>query len=493
MAAGARRLTAKDIVPLLVAGLMAALLAAPAPAAGAQRTHAGVPHVERSGERRYIADEQGNELLLRGMNVNGLIEYPDFFQQAVEVRREDLREMATLGFNFLRLPISWSRLEPRPDRFDHSYLQEIARIVSWAEQEGLRVLIDFHQDRYNRNLRPGDEADGAPDWATLTDGQPCLESFFTSPCSVAALDHFWNDTVVAGKGLQQHYLEALLAVSRRLRTDRRLLGIELMNEPTFGSVGPPVFERTQLWPFYRRLIAGLRADGEQRMIWFGPNILRDVTDFDVGIPERFSDDPNLVYAPHIYTGIFNSGGAAEMLASFAAAESEARIYGAAWVDAEWGGGTDESREAKLALHDAFLVGSGAWMWKQQPGFYDWHTVEVDGTLRDDSLRAQQLSRPHADAVPGELLSTRYEDGRLLVRMRSHGGEARLWSGTDVLRGGPNLLDRPLTEIRIDGRRTTARVEAKGFRIGETALLGFRLSVQVPPGEHLIELLSGGRP
>jgi endoglycosylceramidase len=449
------------------------------------------PHVERSGDRRYIADERNREILLRGINSNALVQYPDYFQQTVPMHRSDLEEMAALGFNFLRLPINWSLLAPSPGAISKEYLKRIGRIVGWAQDEGIRVLIDFHQDRYNRNLRPGDEADGAPDWATLTDGQPCEVSFFTSPCSRAAYDNFWNNAEVHGKPLQAHYLDALLAVSRYLRDDRKLLGIELMNEPTFGSTNSPDFEREQLWPFYERMIKGLRRDGERRMIWFEPSILRDVVDFDPGQPERFSRDRNLVYAPHIYTGTFNGGGLPELQSSIAAADREARAYGAAWVDGEWGGGSDEAAETlrgqKLDLLDEYRAGSGFWMWKQRPGFYNWQTVGVDGELRDDSLRAQQLSRPHVDAVPGELLSTQLEDGTLTTRLRGPGGRARFWSGTVVESGGTNLLPEALTRVSIDGRKVRSRARLREFESGDTSLTGYRVSIDVPRGTHTVKL------
>jgi hypothetical protein len=413
----------------------------------------------------------------------------------VPLLEDDFREMEALGFNFLRLPINWSRLEPEPGRFSKPYLDRIERKVTGAERHGLRVVVDFHQDRYNRNLRPGDEADGAPDWATLTDGEPCIEGLpLTSPCSVAAYDHFWENTSVAGKPLQDHYRDALLKVSRRLRDHNGMLGIELMNEPTPGSTQSPAFEREQLWPFERRMIRALRKDGERRMIWFGPNILRDVVDRDVGEPERFSRDRNLVYAPHIYTGTFNGGDEPELEASYAAAVDEARRYDAALVDAEWGGGSDEKaermREANLDLQDEHLVGSGFWMWKQKPGFYNWHTVEEDGALRDDSMRAQQLSRPHVNSVPGRLLSTDYENGSLRARVRSRGGRAELWSGTVVLRGGETSLERPLIRAAIDGQRVRARRFRVGYRPHAVGLIGYRVRVRVPRGVHEIELRPG---
>lgn len=476
----------------VVLPLLAALWLAPPAVASHQK---GWPHVVRAHGRRYIADEHGRELILRGVNVNGLIQYSSRYRETVPIHRSDLREMAALGFNFLRLPINWSRLEPWPGRFSRPYLNRIAHVVRWAETSGLRVVVDFHQDRYNRRLRPGDEADGAPDWATFTDGLPCLSTPLTSPCSVAAYDHFWSsDRRVAGRTLQQHYLSALRTVSRRLRSDHRLLGFELMNEPTFGSTGPPAFEREQLWPFYRRMIAGLRHAGERRMLWFEPSILRDALDRDAGEPRRFSRDPDLVYAPHIYTGTFSSGGIPQLRDSFAAAARESRAYGAAWVDDEWGGGATPARDRfharELDLQDRYRVGGAFWIWKQPRGFYNWQVVQRDGRLRHDTLRAQQLSRPHVDAIAGRLRATAYRHGRLVARTGGHGGTAVLWSGTVVRRGGPSLLRRPLVRPFVDGRRVRGALHAKRFATRRVSLLGYRVKVRVPAGRHRIELRPG---
>jgi hypothetical protein len=283
-------------------------------------------------------------------------------------------------------------------------------------------------------------------------------------------------------------------VSRTLRDHRRLLGLELMNEPTFGSTGSPQFEREQLWPFYNRMIDGLRRDGETRMIWFEPNIVRDVIDFDPGQPEPFSDDGNLVYAPHIYTGVFNGGDLDQLRASYAAAAEEAAVYEAPWVDGEWGGGADPAGEerlvANLDLQNDYVIGSGFWMWKQRPGFYDWHTVEPDGSLRQDSMRAQQLSRPHLDAAPGRIVATEWDGRGLVSTVRGKGGTARAWSGTVVRRGGGSLIKRPRVRVRVDGEPVSSRRSPKRFVTDEVALGGYRVSFRIPGGRHEIELLPG---
>lgn len=475
--------------------LVVALAASGNASAASKKPASSSPKVVHVEDRSYIGDDRGREMLLRGINSNSLVEYPDYFQQTIPLKRADVQQMAALGFNFLRLPINWSLLEPQPDRFSGAYLKQIDQIVGWAEAEGLSVLVDFHQDRYNKNLRPPDEADGAPEWATETDGNECTYGvFFTSPCSVSAYDHFWNNDVMAGKPLQTHYLEAMVKVSRQLRDHRGLLGLEIMNEPTAGSLGPTVFERQQLWPFYNRMIDGLRKAGEKRMIWFEPNIIRDVVDVDVGLPEKFSDDGNLVYAPHIYTGTFNGGGPDELRASYIAAVEEAKTYGAPFVDGEWGGGSSEKDEMmrglKLDLQNEFRAGSAFWMWKQKEGFYNWHTVNEDNTLRQDSMRAQQLSQPHADRVPGQILSTTYADGLLTTVARGKGGNARFWSGTVFHQGAPSLLGRPLIRAWIDGRRVRPVLRAKTFKADGVRIRGFRVFVKVPRGRHEITLKPG---
>lgn len=456
-----------------------------------QQSDGPVAHVVKRGLDRVIVGRDGRQRLLRGINVNALLDYPDYFQQTVPVTEDDFTEMAALGFDFLRLPLNWSRLEPEPGQYDATYVDQIRDVVGWAEAAGMSVLLDMHQDRYNRNLRPEDEADGAPDWATVTDGQPCKKSQLTSPCSVAALDHFWANDAVEGRPLQEWYRDALLHLSREFRDDDRLLGFELMNEPTPGSVSSPDFERQQLWPFERRMIKALRADGERRMIWFGPSMLRDILDRDPGQPKRFSKDDNLVYAPHIYTGTFNTGGEPQLMGSYLNAVSEARAYGAALLDAEWGGGSDETAEqlrwANLDQQDANLVGSGFWMWKQQPGFYNWHTVEVDGQLRQDSQRVQMLSRPRVVAVRGRLVSTTYTGRVLRTVVKSTGGKTTLWSGTVVKSGGTSLLTRPLVVATIDGKRVSVERTARRYTSGDTSLLGYRIDLHVPRGKHQVVL------
>jgi hypothetical protein len=164
------------------------------------------------------------------------------------------------------------------------------------------------------------------------------------------------------------------------------------------------------------------------------------------------------------------------------------------VDAEWSAATSDPteslRDEVLHLLDAYRVGSGFWMWKQRPGFYDWHTVEPDGSLRQDSMRAQQLSRPHLDAAPGRIVATEWDGHGLVSTVRGKGGTARAWSGTVVRRGGGSLIKRPRVRVRVDGEPVSSRRSPKRFVTDEVALGGYRVSFRIPGGRHEIELLPG---
>jgi hypothetical protein len=162
---------------------------------------------------------------------------------------------------------------------------------------------------------------------------------------------------------------------------------------------------------------------------------------------------------------------------------------------EWGAPGGASYDAwigsQLDLQDQSLAGSAFWMWKQRPGFYDWPVVHLDGSLRGDSERAQLLSRPHPDAVPGRLDGLRFDGSRLSLDVSGPGGTAELWSGTAVLSGGTSPPGLPLTRATIDGRAVPAVLSAREWSGAGTSLRGYVVRVAVPRGRHTVALSSGG--
>jgi hypothetical protein len=489
------RLAAAGALVALVAALIAVLMARPFSSSGPSSP--GL-HVAASGAALpQLRDDQGRAVLLRGVAVTGLVRYAPGYAENPPIQDADFAELAALGFDFVRLPVSWSAIEPSPGVIDTRYVDEIATVVHEAENHGLRVLVDMHMDRYNARLAPGNEADGAPDWATRVPST-CPAQPSPDDCARAAWQSFWSGQQIAGTSLQEHYLHALEAVSRRLRADHSVAGFELMNNPSSGGDPSPQFETDQLWPFYRRTIAALRADGEGRPLWIDRAASSEQRDGETpGVPTSLSADPNLVLAPHDYVGVFSkpdwpAGGQERLSGFYADAAHQAATLHAALVIGEWGAQAgaqwDDLLRTKLGLQDGLGVGSSFWMWKQRPGFYNWHLVNLDGSLRGDTMRAQIVSEPYPQAVPGRVVSDQVANGRATVVINAdRPGTALLWSGTRVVAGGPSGLNAPLIHASLDGHAVPVTLSARSFHTPAVALTGDVVAVQVPAGRHSLEL------
>ncbi|MCL6105722.1 MAG: glycoside hydrolase family 5 protein [Actinobacteria bacterium] len=500
------------IILLSILGLLSMLVSACTsslrtnPAEAAVMNKAGIHVVHPVGSAPYIADASGNQLLLRGVNSNALIQYSNqpgcSYQEEIPLSASDLSEMSALGFNFLRLPVSQSRIEPVAGKISTTYLSRIKQILQWAATNHIAVLVDMHQDHYNRHLDCGGEADGAPDWATITNSVPCTPKEIVDACAQAAFKTFWENKTVDGQPLQTWYLKALTALSNTVGKERNLAGIELMNEPLPSDVlmAPTKFANTQLYPFYQRMIHGLRSAHYKGAIWFEPSILRDMSHSALAEAHRFSSDPNLIYAVHTYTGVFFPPGGnpgisfLTMKSSYQNATLEATKFGTPWVADEFGAGGNSAWNnwfsEEISLQNSYTVGSAVWVWKQAPGFYNWNVVRRDGTLRNNIQRIRLLSQPHVDTIPPRLLSTSYNNGRLVATVDGKGGTATFWATSIVSQKNsttPQLLEKSLTTVHIDGSLAPGKCSMVIYNTPEISLAGCRLVVHIPPGRHTIVL------
>ena len=102
-----------------------------------------------------IVDADGHEILLRGVNVNAHIEYwqydPDLFT-TYPFTAEDADMVAAMGWNMVRLGLSWSRVEPEPGVYDEAYLDELAESVAMLRERGIYTLMDLHQDPWSPHI-----------------------------------------------------------------------------------------------------------------------------------------------------------------------------------------------------------------------------------------------------------------------------------------------------------------------------------------------------
>jgi len=174
------------------------------------------------------------------------------------------------GFNVIRLGLIWDGVEPEPGVYDDRYLARIKQQADWAARHGIYVFLDMHQDLYS--LLYGD---GAPPWATITDGLPHVEgpmwsdAYLISPAVGRALDHFWRNSAASdGIGLQDHYASMWQHISQFFSDCPNLIGYDIMNEPYPGSGGEEVFGAI-IAAYAQRVLGLAEADAESLAgLWF---------------------------------------------------------------------------------------------------------------------------------------------------------------------------------------------------------------------------------
>ncbi len=185
-----------------------------------------------------LVDERRREVTLRGVNarVEGIFDvtFGDgrLSLEPIPVFDDgDAATMARFGLNLLRLPISWSGLEPVRGRFDTAYLDRIAAVVALCRAHGIVVLLDFHQDAFSKEIGE----DGAPRWVLDlllgSNNYPYLGGPLTdlgarrrAPATLAACRQFFLD---AG-GVQEDLAAAAVVLARRFARERGVLGYEIL-------------------------------------------------------------------------------------------------------------------------------------------------------------------------------------------------------------------------------------------------------------------------
>jgi endoglycosylceramidase len=490
--------------------------------------------------RAYIADDQGRMVLLHGAIPAGLLEFgpgtaplypidPAAYaggkcpanaaaSRYPPICESDLEQMARLGFNSVRLPISWSVLEPERGLFSAMYLDRIAQIVDWARRLRMYVIIDMHQNGYSHYIPTGPHVDlsylsGAPRWATFTDGVP--SQVFQgmrelNPAVFEATTNFWYDRA----GIQDEYMAAVAFVARRFVGDSVVAGYGLYNEPWPGWNLSPGFEDLLLFPFYRRLIDAITGTGDGLPCWRGfflpavcgyrdlgvddrrhlmfmdTGLVREVTDFPTHLGLPVSSYPNLALALHAYTHIYTFDALVGQKAgnasypwggydqSYSWAEREANVMRAALFVSEFG---NDPADDGLILHNQLLeeerhvTGFAFWTWKENGGNHSWGMFDPKtGCLR--AARETLLARVYPRVTADPNASSHYDpgDGRFTMHAAGRAGD-------------------PITVVYVP-KEVTGQITSEGalrLVVSENEGDGDRLAFGTPTGGRFVITVSAG--
>jgi len=395
-----------------------------------------------------IVDAAGREVLLRGVNVNALAEYWPYggFPTVFPFEATDADRIAAIGWNVVRLLVSWSRVEPEAGRYHEAYLRQVERAVKLLARHGIYTLIDFHQDAWGPSLAarpfeactpPAEPAfgwDGAPAWATLDGGAARCFTLLRelNPAVQAAFAAFFGDAPgPGGIGVRTRYARMLGHVARRFATRRTVAGYDVMNEPNALTAGQVV----ALSGLYADAVREIRSGeasirrGFPHLVVFEPSIAW--SDFGAGNPPPFPHDGQVGFGPHIYRGGLTGGPIPRE--DFDRARADAATHGGAPVlVGEWG--SDPGRAADpadvyfrqhQAWQDEYRFSATLWTWRESCGDPHkagdvragrvprvWGEFEVDCTTNTVTGPRQplvdQLTRGWVRAAPGRLGAMRWD-------------------------------------------------------------------------------------
>jgi endoglycosylceramidase len=460
----------------LAAGSGASAVAAslpPAPARGLSFLHVGP--VSGPAGLRQIVDANGRVTLLKGVNVDGLVDYwrkdlglsyptgpaayaggacppDDPSVEGVRLCDFDFAQMRPLGFDAIRLNLSWSLLEPNPGQIDQAYLARIAQVVDWAKAQGIYIVLDIHQDAWSKYVYtpPGQSCppplqstrgyDGAPAWASVHVSPVCaLNGTRELDAAVGeAFQRLYSDVAAPdGVGLQEHYAATLTALARRFAGEPAVAGYEVINEPSPGfNAVPGAMDATELFPFYGKVVnAVLQAVPRFRQLFFlEPNAERNLTDQPQALVpwSTFSAYPNVVYAPHVYTGVFTldqeltgqrffppDGGYRSSIADAKTLDTPL------WVG-EFGNNPSDDQtllRTSYSLQDQYGLAGTLWLWKENandvnPSFFWGVYGPPFGAGTPQPRRQKFVDRAFALSTAGTLQSQHYDPDASSFELRA---------------------------------------------------------------------------
>jgi endoglycosylceramidase len=189
-------------------------------------------------------------------------------------------DFAKMGFNVVRLQISWANLERYKGQFDSSLLiWYVDRDVQLAKKYGLYIVLDMHQYQWASKFG----GNGAPDWAVRQ----------YSPNGLGmrqAVSDFW-----ANPSIQDHLVMVWENVAKHYAKEPTIAGYDLLNEPWMYTSVIPQLNATHIDSFYIKATEAIRSVDPYHLIFLEP---ANMNTFNT------SFDSKIVWAPHFYPWSF---------------------------------------------------------------------------------------------------------------------------------------------------------------------------------------------
>jgi endoglycosylceramidase len=404
------------VVLTVVAYLPAGSLSATVPAANPVASDGRLAWLRT--DNGQIVDPAGRKLILRGFNVDALVEYPKDPPAPFAERDASLIQQA--GFDVVRLGIDWAQLEPVRGHFDQAYLDRVASMVAMLNRHDLYVVLDMH---FRLGWSPRFGYSGAPGWATISapTWNPLPQYSWSPslvPAAIASDMYFWLSS-----DWKADFYRAWQAVAARFLDVPGVAGYDIFNEAHPLPIPPRIFEKFYLWPMFRDAIDAIGAVDPNHLFFVQGVLLLTLNTVVVHL-----NAPNVVYGTHLYEGSlippFWNGDP-----TFLRQRIQQRVKEAAQVPAPlWIGelGYDLTQKGALSYADAALdeaddlgVGWAWWQWRENRY---WGIVDAaDQLVNREALR--HLARPYLIAAPAGVRAGRGNGVRGSLTVTVNGSHA----------------------------------------------------------------------
>ncbi|OAA41277.1 cellulase [Metarhizium rileyi] len=301
-------------------------------AEGWYKAHPGLSRISRvNQETHQIVDEFGRTRFFHGTNV--VMKEPPWYRPFEWVPgvssfgKQDVLNLHDLGLNIVRLGHSWAGAEPVRGQYNQTFLDTMKKQVKMAEDHGLYVLVDVHQDVLAGQLC----GHGVPDWFVKQDWVskdrgfpyplkptpfPVDKDGFPSPQSLCGTID-WSLSylsVAVGNAFGRLYNnydglgDAFAAYWKKLASEyvktTNVVGYNLLNEPWAGDTWadptllvPGVADHKVLEGLWNRAAEQIRLVDNETLIWFEGVTLDILSGFN-NVP--LGDGSKSVHSYHYY-------------------------------------------------------------------------------------------------------------------------------------------------------------------------------------------------
>jgi Cellulase (glycosyl hydrolase family 5) len=281
----------------------------------------------------WFRDEEKRYVLFRGVNFGSRSKLPPYLPIApldvhdiskldlkneIESVKSGLDLLKNLGFNIIRLLVSWKAIEPRPNSNleellpeGRKYLEYMKVIIDELYARNLYVILDFHQDIANEVYG----GDGFPDWAIAIDEEhekPKAPSkpdkkwqfkYMINKSLKETLKSFWeNDLTNLDEGLKNYPVRTHLekTIGQTVKFFKSLngglghpaiLAVEPFNEPHPSTIPKKDFESKFLVDYYRNVNSEIEKFDKALFIFIEPRVDWIMPTDTGGMPAKYGASP----------------------------------------------------------------------------------------------------------------------------------------------------------------------------------------------------------